>query len=102
MVNILGTEYEVLWKTETEDEEIKERDGYTDFSNKVICIRSESDEYIQKKTIRHEVIHAFLYESGLDENTFTVSMWARNEEMVDWFAIQAPKIVQVCQELNAL
>lgn len=48
-----------------------------------------------KKTIRHEIIHAFLNESGLTDCALQPrGSWARNEEMVDWFAIQGPKIVQ--------
>lgn len=37
---------------------------------------------------RHELIHAFLYECGLNDS----SDWARNEELIDWLAIQFPKI----------
>lgn len=32
--------------------------------------------------------HAFLYECGLNDS----SDWARNEELIDWLAIQFPKI----------
>ncbi|WP_461218455.1 hypothetical protein [Lapidilactobacillus salsurivasis] len=48
----------------------------------------EDLEVYTRKTLRHELIHAFLYESGLDAN----SEWARNEEIVDWIAIQFPKL----------
>lgn len=46
----------------------------------------------QRKVIRHEIVHAFLYESGLWQNSYGSKCWAQNEEMVDWFAIQEPKI----------
>lgn len=56
-----------------------------------------------KKTLRHEIIHAFLTESGLHGNTYNVDGgWAMNEEMVDWFAIQSPKIMRVFEELEVL
>ena len=44
--------------------------------------------------IRHEIIHAFLYESGMKECSSATQSWVENEEMVDWFAIQIPKIVK--------
>lgn len=54
-------------------------------------------------TLRHEVIHAFLNESGLQWNSFAPeNAWAKNEEMVDWIAIQAPKIFKVYQELGCV
>ncbi|HJA90843.1 MAG TPA: hypothetical protein H9948_08655 [Candidatus Jeotgalibaca merdavium] len=50
------------------------------------------------KNIRHELIHVFLFESGLGEN----SQWAQNEEMVDWFARQFPKLLKAFQAVSAI
>ena len=52
----------------------------------------------QRKVIRHEIIHAFLYESGLAENSLSASAWGKNEEMVDWMAVQSPKIFRAFRE----
>lgn len=51
----------------------------------------------------HEILHAFFNESGLidNANVFNKS-WPKNEEMVDWFAIQSPKIFKVYEELGIL
>lgn len=54
----------------------------------------------ERQTLRHEVIHAFLAESGLWGNSGTSSAWAMNEEMVDWIAMQWPKINDVYKELG--
>ena len=56
------------------------------------------------KTLRHEIVHAFLYESGLNRNTFSDNgkPWAVNEEMVDWFAIQGPKIMELWSSIGCL
>lgn len=54
----------------------------------------------QKKVIRHEIIHAFLYESGLWQNAYSSKCWAQNEEMVDWMAIQFPKIQSAYKEAD--
>lgn len=55
-------------------------------------------EIQEQKNIRHEIVHAFLFESGLAEN----SDWAQNEEMVDWVAKQGPKLLKAWQEAGAL
>ena len=55
-----------------------------------------------KKVLRHEIIHAFLYESGLWNNSGDVEAWAQSEEMTDWFSIQFPKILRAFQEVKAI
>ena len=44
----------------------------------------------------------FLKESGLDHSANSVDNWANNEEMIDWFALQLPKIFKVYKELKCL
>ena len=58
------------------------------------------NEYLRKVT-RHEIIHAFLFESGLTEN-FTHPDFGHDETYVDWFASQFPKILAVYKELEIL
>ena len=55
------------------------------------------DAYV-RKVKRHEIIHAFLLESGLAE----CSDWAQNEEMVDWLARMGPKINTAWQAAGAI
>lgn len=45
--------------------------------------------------LRHELIHAFFCEAGLDD-------YSSNEQLVDWIAIQSPKIFKIFQELEIL
>ena len=110
--NILGTEYEIFFKSEQEDTRISNLWGFTDFHTKEIVIHSDIEKEtnescknladFKNKVLRHEILHAFLYESGLRENSYGSPAWAENEEMIDWFAIQIPKIVKVYKELNIL
>ena len=51
-----------------------------------------------RSIIRHEMLHAFLAESGL----MGESQWAEDEEMIDWFANQLPKIVEAMKQVGAL
>lgn len=113
-VDILGTKYSVEFVDIASDEKLEEMEAYTDFYYKNIIVgRTEQREYfknesavkikkIQNKILRHEIIHAFLYESGLDCNSNKSYSWAENEEMVDWFAIQSPKIFEVYSKLDIL
>lgn len=55
-----------------------------------------------KKVKRHEIIHAFLFESGLSECSYKSDEWAKNEEMVDWFAHQGLKLYKAWKEADAI
>lgn len=113
-INILGIMYKIEYRDPDKDNKLDEMEGYTDLFKKLIVIaniekregyKNESIEKINKvkaKVLRHEIVHAFLYESGLDCNSNRSYSWAENEEMVDWFAIQSPKIFKVYKELNIL
>lgn len=108
--SILGTIYTIVFADKEKEEEMKgEAIGLCDFSNKTIYLSKEGfdtnftdPEELIKQTIRHEIFHAFLYESGLDSCSNNTENWATNEEMVDWFSIQSPKIFEACNELNAI
>lgn len=105
-INVLGTDIRVCFRKEEEDKKLKSMVGYFDGSKSLIVVKIlEPDDYslgdlerYQREILRHEIIHAFLYESGLDGSSVSADSWATNEEMVDWFAIQAPKIFKVFRE----
>lgn len=105
-VNILGTEYTIITEAkESEYSTLEDCDGYTDSSIKQIVVRKmesykgslEDLKMYERKVLRHEIVHAFLYESGLDSNC-----WAKNEEIVDWIAIQVEKMIDTFKKVNAL
>ena len=105
-VNVLGTIYTIQESNKVNDLALEECDGYCDNTVKlcVIDIMDASDsmakkdmQHYKKKVIRHELVHAFLFESGLAENS-----WAENEEIVDWIAAQFPKLQAAFEQVNAL
>lgn len=57
---------------------------------------------LMKKQLRHEIIHAFLYESGLGPNFEHYKQFGHEETIVDWFAIQYPKIEETFKSVSAL
>lgn len=112
-VNILGTEYTIHKEVDEEkDTRMKDLYGFCDYTTKEICLSKDilkkedgsmsNLKNFENKVLRHEIIHAYLYESGLNENSSRQIAWAENEEMVDWIAIQSPKILKTFQELNIL
>lgn len=110
-VSILGTEYSVEFLSEAEEKKLKTCSGFCDWTTKRIVVEKEKEtevddlermEEYTKKVLRHEIIHAFLCESGLDECSGETYCWARNETMVDWFARQGAKIYQAWKEVGAL
>ena len=101
-VDILGEKWEVLIRKEAEEQRLDGSDGFADWTARQIVIADRLDEGNLKfprayicKVLRHEIIHAFFRESGLGESMY----WGlSNEEMiVDWIAIQLPKIAAVCK-----
>lgn len=106
-INILGTEYHMVEQKVTEDSYLENCDGYVDKTSKRIVIKAydstcELDrfEVYQNKVKRHEIIHAFLYESGLGENW--QHQMGHDETYVDWIAMQAPKLNKAFEEAGCL
>lgn len=101
-VNILGTYYTIKYK-ELGAEGI---DGYCDYTSKEIVIRSDNENGVhdfrrlQKKQLRHEIIHAYLSESGLQSNFEHANQWGHEETMIDWIAIQFPKILKTFEKIG--
>lgn len=108
-VNILGTEYTILFDCEA-DSMPEDADGCMDNSIKTIKIaKMESDrntvenlEAYKKKVLRHEIVHAFLYESGMWNNSGTAEAWGCDETITDWIAIQSPKLFKAFQDADCL
>ena len=100
-VDILGTQYTITESDSEQDELLNNADGYCDKTTHKIVITTPTQDcslgdwkQYRKKLLRHEIIHAFLFESGLHEN-FKHEQWGHDETQIDWFASQYPKIAKV-------
>ena len=111
VVNVLGTEYRIyLDVPESEDDILGECAGYCDKTSHriAVCAREEGanlddDAQYRKQVLRHEIIHAFLFESGLGaDSVWHVAGQEHPEQTVDWLARQVPKILNAYQEVGAL
>lgn len=116
-VNVLGTMYTINYYDYNDKPCFKERNigGYHDSVDAEIAIlrmkthpdfADETDEYCRKEeklALRHEIVHAFLAESGLSESSLQYcNGWAKNEEMVDWIAFQFPKMLKAFIETDCM
>jgi hypothetical protein len=115
-IDVLGTKYTIIRVKSGQDEYMDKMHfgGYCDGNQKRIVLldlktvpewKEESEASItrqEKETMRHELIHAFLNESGLEWNSHSCDAWAKNEEMVDWFAIQMPKLLKAFKAADCL
>ena len=113
-VSVLGVPYTLEYKTKDKCKDLEVCDGFCDHSTKRIVVRKytkaernepgtkhDLDAYM-RKCMRHELTHAFLYESGLDINALGIDCWPRCEELVDWMAIQGPKLYAAWQRAGCL
>lgn len=107
-VSVLGTAYTIHERSDTEDPLLKDCDGYYDKTTKEIVIATKYQdselkdfEAYRRKVLRHEIIHAFLFESGLHEN-WKHDTYGHDESYVDWIAAQFPKLLKAFEEANCL
>lgn len=110
-VNVLGTEYSLFLDVpEDADSILKECSGYCDKTVKRIVVVDKAQESnlsdwmeYRKTIMRHELIHAFLFESGIGGDC----KWdfpgdEHPEHMVEWISMQFPKILKAFQTVGAL
>ena len=103
-VNILGTEYHIVVNTPMCQS--LNADGICKVYDKLIVMRECSklldadDSYETKEqrfneVMRHEIIHAFFDESGLEE-------YSNDEQLVCWLAKQFPKMLKVFEDTSCI
>lgn len=96
-MDILGTTYTIYESLPEHDELLNKVDGYITPTTKIIMLNKNAAPLYKKHILKHELVHAFLYESGLDDQS-----WGGNEEIVDWMAIQIEKISKVFKSITKI
>jgi len=106
-VSILGQNYKVLVLTEDHYPKLKSANasGLAELYSKQLILNkdnmaedAETYDNLQgysEKVLRHEVVHAYFHESGL-------TGYCQDEVLVDWLAVQLPKIVKSVSEASAV
>ena len=110
VVVVLGQEYKIYMNVpDEEDATLEKCSGYCDKTDHRIvigkidgCNLGEPMAYV-KYVLRHEIIHAFLFESGIGgDTTWQVDGEEHPEHMVEWIGMQFPKMLKAFQEVGAL
>ena len=108
IVHILGSVWTIKEQSVSENSLLENCDGYCDWTTRELVVEREQNgtlgdmETYIRKVVRHEIVHAFLFESGLYESSSPADAWAKNEEMVDWIARQGQKIYDAWKEAGVL
>ena len=100
-VNVLGTKY-TLREATLDDEPVKlaDKEGYAELYAKELIIRTGYEDVpgtvknvnaFKQSLLRHEMFHAVFHECGL-------SQYCNDETLVDFLAIQFPKLVKVMKQ----
>ena len=102
-VNVLGTVYAIETRKWNDDRKLHEALGYVEqYSKKIIlkdifpdCMTVEDVDQLRREVARHEIVHAFFFESGMSE-------WAEDETLVEWVAVMLPKLAAAMCEAGAM
>ena len=89
-INILGTDYKIIYENFGRDN----RDGYCDVEKKEIHIDTQITNNTRKKIVlKHEIMHAFFFESGLEE-------YFCDETIISFIALQFDKINKIFEVIK--
>lgn len=67
--------------------------GITDYISQTVYIDKDLDGYLLSKTLRHELTHIYLWETGQQDRVMN------EEEQCDFVSVAAPTIVQTTDEI---
>ena len=111
-VTIMGVLWKIVLRKKREDAYLASVGGYCDNTIKTIVIRKYHEtskphevadlRELERSVLRHEIVHAFMFESGLSNDSSEAKHWAKNEETVDWIAQQHEKIHAALVESGAI
>lgn len=105
---ILGTPWRVMVLQDPTYTEWKGRCSCTgsriiQFNLQTISSAKVENTFVDlERVIRHELIHAYVYESGIEDYSGGTPNWSENEATVDWFAYQMPKIMDSAANLSKI
>ena len=110
-ISILGSKWTIHILSKSEDPILEGVNGYCDWTaRKIVACSPRNDDGVYtlsaskaftRQVLRREIVHAFLMECGLNENSNSSDAWACNEEMIDWFAIMGDRIYSAWYEAEA-
>lgn len=102
-IRILGATWKVRIQEEADEKRLAECSGFTDWTDKLIVVYDGrkignlgNPEKFMAKVLRHEIVHAFMYECGLGDD-WEHAERGHDETVVDWIAVQLPRLYAVSE-----
>ena len=107
-VTVLGETYTIETRNADRDKFLERVDGYTDRTTHTIVLAEmdghvtlDNKERYQAEVLRHEIVHAFVAECGI-QNLTDYGPGDDDEGVVDWFARMGPKIAAAWQAAGCM
>lgn len=107
-IAVLGETYTIETRNAEHDRFLEHADGYTDRSTRTIVLAEmdghvtlDNKERYQAEVLRHEIVHAFVAECGI-QNITDYGSGRDDEGVVDWFARMGPKIAAAWQATGCM
>ena len=108
-IDILGTDYTLHYCTANQDDLLIRGCCQRNLKKIIIYSLSTINEYKDKPdewryadevyTLHHEIVHAYLTESGLNSSTKnSYGPWSEDEEIVDWISWMTLKMANTFKE----
>ena len=98
-LNILGQNYYYKLTNGKEDDAMLDNDKLLGecrfYAKEIVICKDIADKEFKKQIIRHEIIHAFLHESGLEKHKY-------DEDLINYIAIQFPKMLKVFKDAKGI
>ena len=99
ILNILGKKYKFKRVNEYNDEAFTSNPALKGecrhFRNEIVVYENINTKEFERFIIRHEIVHAFLHECGLEN-------YKNNEDLVNLIAHQFPKMLEVFKKVDAI
>ena len=107
IVRILGEPWRVMICSSEVEPRLKDLSGFCDQTSHFIGIidpkekngNIDNEVELVKQIIRHEIIHAFMFASGLGDS-WEHREYGHDETVVDWMALQFRKIEFAINEVE--
>lgn len=109
-VKVLGTKYKIKFASVESDSFLENHWAFCDFYSKSIVIRDDYKDLVTpgnekdcfNETLRHELVHAFLHESGMTGEQRESRPLVFDEVAVAWVATQFPRMLKVFKKLGCI
>ena len=90
-INVLGTKYELLYRSPKEDRELAGWDGYCDPNNQKMVVNTRCSNLYN--AVRYVLLQAFMCESNI---------YSVDTDLMEWFVDKFPELLEAFKDADVL